>query len=79
MCNVSVGFFENAKNIGEVKGRAEGIKLGKAEGIKLGKAEGKAESVSNLMKSMNISIDEAMDFLGIAKEDRSGIKNWLNK
>ena len=75
MCNVSVGFFENAKNIGEVKGKAEGIKLGKAEGVKLGKAE----SVSNLMKSMNISIDEAMDFLGIAKEDRSEIKNWLNK
>ena len=77
MCNVSVGFFENAKNIGEVKGRAEGIKLGKAEGIKLGKAEGiklgKAEGVK-LGKAEGVKLGKAGGvILGKAEGKAEGV------
>ena len=36
-------------------------------GINDGKAKGKAESIKNLMSTMNVSIDQAMDILKTSK------------
>ena len=42
-----------------------GINDGRAEGL----AEGKAESIKNLMSTMNVSIDQAMDILKTPPEE----------
>ncbi len=39
-------------------------------GINDGKAEGQAESIKNLMSTMNVSIDQAMDILKTPPEER---------
>ena len=40
--------------------------MGKAEGLK----EGKAEALKNLMKNLKVSLEQAMDLLGIPLGDR---------
>lgn len=52
-----------------------GISDGRAEGL----AEGKAESIKNLMSTMNVSIDQAMDILKTPPEERQYFKNLLAK
>lgn len=48
-------------------------------GINDGKAEGKAESIKNLMSTMNVSIDQAMDILKTLPEERQYFKDLLAK
>lgn len=48
-------------------------------GINDGKAEGKAESMKNLMSTMNVSIDQAMDILKTPPEERQYFKDLLAK
>ena len=43
-----------------------GRREGKAEGLK----EGKAEALKNLMKNLKVSLEQAMDLLGIPLEDK---------
>ena len=52
-----------------------GINDGRAEGL----AEGKAESIKNLMSTMNVSIDQAMDILKTPPEERQYFKDLLAK
>ena len=59
---------------GREKGLAEGREKGLAEGKEEGKAEGRDETIrmnlQKLMSTMNLSLSQAMDALGIAAEDR---------
>ena len=52
-----------------------GINDGRAEGL----AEGKAESIKNLMSTLNVSIDQAMDILKTPPEERQYFKYLLAK
>ena len=52
-----------------------GINDGRAEG----KAEGKAESIKNLMSTLHVSIDQAMDILKTPPEERQYFKDMLAK
>ena len=48
-------------------------------GINDGRAEGKAESIKNLMSTMNVSIDQAMDILKTPPEEHQYFKDLLAK
>ena len=52
-----------------------GINDGRAEGL----AEGKAESIKNLMSTLNVSVDQAMDILKTPPEERQYFKDLLAK
>ena len=59
MCNLSKGLID--------RGRAEGREEGRAEG----RAEERRKGIQNLMASMNWSIKQAMDALGIPEGERA--------
>ena len=48
-------------------------------GINDGRAEGKAKYIKNLMSTMNVSIDQAMDILKTPPEERQYFKDLLAK
>ena len=48
-------------------------------GINDGKAKGKAKSIKNLMSTMNVSIDQAMDILKTPPEECQYFKDLLAK
>jgi len=48
-------------------------------GINDSKAKSKAESIKNLMSTMNVSIDQAMDILKTPPEERQYFKDLLAK
>ena len=74
--NVSIYEYDEAKHIalerqeareeGRSEGRAEGRAEGKAEGIK----QGIADALENLMENLHLTMEQAMDALGIPKEER---------
>ncbi len=48
-------------------------------GINDGRAKGKAESIKNLMSTLNVSIDQAMDILKTPPEEHQYFKDLLAK
>ena len=58
---------------------AEGEANGLAKGLAKGETKGKLEYIKNLMSSMNISIDKAMDILKTPPEERQQYKDFLAK
>ena len=46
-------------------------------GREAGKAEGKAEDVMNLMESMSLDLEKAMDVLKIKDKERSTIRKYV--
>lgn len=58
---------EAARKDGILKGRAEGRVEGHAEG----RIEGILNSIQSLMASMGLTMDQAMNALGVSEEDRS--------
>ena len=48
-------------------------------GINDGRAEGKAKYLKNLMSTLNVSIDQAMDILKTPPEERQYFKDLLAK
>ena len=48
------------------RGRREGKKEGRAEG----RIEGKKEDIKNLMRNLSVSLEQAMELLGISEEER---------
>ena len=48
------------------RGRTEGRKEGRAEG----RIEGKKEAVKSLMRNLSVSLEQAMELLGISEEER---------
>ena len=58
--------FQDAREEGRVEGRVEG----RAEGRVEGRAEGIILSIQNLMKRMNLSAEQAMEAIGVSKEEQ---------
>ena len=71
MCNLSLGVLME----GYEKGIAEGI----AEGIGEGKVITACESAKNLMRTMNIPFDKAVDLLGYDKDLRETCRKRLEQ
>ena len=65
---------ERMREEGRKEGREEGRKEGREEGRKEGRKEGKEmanlDSIKNLMETLEISAEKAMDSLKIPSEDR---------
>ena len=55
---------------GMAQGIEKGMAQGKAEGRVEGRAEGKVESLRNIMQTLNLTVQQAMDALKIPKEER---------
>ncbi len=57
-----------------LEGKAEGLAMGRSEGLAEGRSEGKSEallySVKSLMKNMNLTLENALDILGLKGEER---------
>jgi predicted transposase YdaD len=66
MCNLSQGVKNKGIQIGRAEGRTEGIK------------EGTLASIKNLMETMKLSIQQAMDALKIPEADRAYYVNAIN-
>ena len=62
--------LDYVENRGYERGKAEGIAEGKAEGIAEGKAEMLINSIRNLMKTLNLTVKQAMDALQIPIEEQ---------
>ena len=52
---------KDAEEIGEKRGEKRGLRIGRQEGIRT--------SVNNLMKNMNLTLEQAMELLGVTAED----------
>ena len=52
------------------RGRTEGRKEGRKEGRIEGRIEGKKEDIKNLMRNLSVSLEQAMELLGISEEER---------
>ena len=94
MCNLSQGILEKGLKQGRAEGRAEGIKEGRAEGIKEGRAEGIKEgraeglaeglergianSLLNVMKTLKMTAEQAMETLNIPQNEQRKYKTMLN-
>lgn len=94
MCNLSQGILEKGLKQGRAEGRAEGIKEGRAEGLKQGRAEGIKEgraeglaeglergianSLLNVMKTLKMTAEQAMETLNIPQNEQRKYKTMLN-
>ena len=52
------------------EGRAEGLAESRAEGRNEGRMEGIIWCIQNLMKRMNMSAEQAMEAIGVSKEEQ---------
>ena len=56
---------------------AEGMAKGKAEGMAKGKAEAKLESIKALMTNLSFTAEQAMESLGIPKNEYDKYKKMI--
>ena len=49
--------------------KSKAIAEGRAKGIAEGRAEGKLDSIKALMKNLKISAEQAMEYIGIPKNE----------
>ena len=68
-------FRKEEHELGRAEGYAEGHEKGHAEGH----AEGRIKDIKNIMKSMNLTEDQAMQALDIAEGERAKYLELLNK
>ncbi|MBQ6005640.1 MAG: hypothetical protein IJL14_05260 [Selenomonadaceae bacterium] len=59
---------EDAKKFYIAQGREEGLQKGRQEGRQEGKMETLLENIRNLMETLHLSAESAMDALGISPE-----------
>ena len=57
--------------------RSQGVEIGRQEGRQEGKAWAQYEAIENLMDSLNLSVEEAMEALKIPESDREQITQKL--
>ncbi len=62
---------EDAMSIGFNLGMEQGLEQGLERGLERGIEQGIISSIRKLRENMNISTDEAMNYLGIPDEDRN--------
>ena len=67
MCNVSRGVYD------------KGMALGRKEGITLGMDNSTIAAIKNIMQSLNVSSDRAMDILKVPDEKREYYKNQITQ
>ena len=83
MCNVSRGVYDKGLDRGMVLGRKEGMALGKKEGMDRGMALGMDKStlnsISKMVATFNVTIDQAMDILEVSDEKREYYKNQISE
>lgn len=65
MCNLSDGIWTNAYN----EGIEQGIEQGMEQGMKQGEAKGRLEMVKNLMRSLSLTAEKALETLCIPKNE----------
>ena len=73
MCNLSKGVLER----GLKEGRAKGIEEGMKQGIKQGTQESLLQSIKNLMETLSLSVDQAMEALKIPVHERAEYARML--
>ncbi len=59
-------------------GRKEAITLGREEGMTLGIDNSTISAIKNIMQSLNISSDQAMEILKVPDEKREYYKNRIS-
>ena len=83
MCNVSRGVYDKGLDRGMVLGRKEGMALGKKEGMDRGTALGMDKStlnsISKMVATFNVTIDQAMDILEVPDEKREYYKSQISE
>ena len=87
MCNVSRGVYDKGLDRGMVLGRKEGMALGRKEGMALGREEGitlgmdksTLNSISKMVATFNVTIDQAMDILEVPDEKREYYKSQISE
>ena len=83
MCNVSRGVYDKGLDRGMVLGRKEGMALGKKEGMDRGMALGMDKStlnsISKMVATFNVTIDQAMDILEVPDEKREYYKSQISE
>ena len=62
---------EEGREEGRAEGRVEGREEGRVEGREEGRVENMESNIRTVMKKMNCSVQKAMDFLDIAKEEQA--------
>ena len=59
--------------------KAEAKSEGRAEGLAEGRAEERVSSIRNIMETLGVSVEKAMDALKIAAESRETYRKMLEK
>ena len=60
-------------------GRKEGMTLGREEGITLGMDKSTLNSISKMVETFNVTIDQAMDILEVPDEKREYYKSQISE
>ena len=83
MCNVSRGVLDKGMALGRKEGitlgRKEGMTLGREEGITLGMDKSTLNSISKMVATFNVTIDQAMDILEVPDEKREYYKTQISE
>ena len=83
MCNVSRGVLDKGMALGRKEGitlgRKEGMTLGREEGITLGMDKSTLNSISKMVETFNVTIDQAMDILEVPDEKREYYKSQISE
>ena len=77
MCDIKE-VLDRIENRGIAIGEERGIKLGEERGIKLGEERSILSSIKRLMSNLKLSLEEALDALEIAEEDRKRYRKMVN-
>ena len=78
MCNVSRGVYDKGMDRGITLGMDKGMALGRKEGITLGMDNSTIAAIKNIMQSLNVSSDRAMDILKVPDEKREYYKSQIS-
>lgn len=79
MCKELEDLCEELKAEAKSEGRAEGRAEGRVEGRAEGRAEERVSSIRNIMETLGVSVEKAMDALKIAAESRETYRKMLEK
>ena len=83
MCNVSRGVLDKGMALGRKEGitlgRKEGMTLGREEGITLGMDKSTLNSISKMVATFNVTIDQAMDILEVPDKKREYYKSQISE
>ncbi len=56
-----------------LEGKAEGLAMGRSEGLTLGESRAHLNDVKSLMNNMNLTLENALDILGIKGDEREAV------